>query len=282
MRWAWLALLALVAACGERPAPSSEGGVRIATTSPAVGIMLRDFGASGLAVGRSGYDVALDRDLPVVGDAAGIDLERLSSLGATHVLVETGASQSPAGLRELADSAGFEVVAFELTSLAQLRELADRVHGLVAGEVAVKVEAVPEPAAMFEAALRRDGALAGTGRVLLLMPGTPPAALGPGSVHHDVLVAMGGRAALEVGRPYMPLDAEDVLELAPEAIIVLAPGQEGSWRELLGPLADLPVPAMQAGRVAVLRDEDVLMASTSTLRYADDVRGLLEAWARER
>ena len=60
----------------------------------------------------------------------------------------------------------------------------------------------------------------------------------------------------------------------------LAPGEERSWRQLLGPLAELPVPAIEAGRVAVLRDDEVLMASTSTLRYADELRRLLEAWAR--
>ncbi|MFI4882986.1 MAG: ABC transporter substrate-binding protein [Phycisphaerales bacterium JB064] len=276
MRSLWLVLCVLIAACGEQQSPQQMQDVRIATTSPAVGIMLRDFNAQSLAVGRSGYDVALDPALPVVGDAAGIDLERLSLLGATHVYVETGASAAPAGLRELADDVGFELVTFELTNMAQLEELAGRVHGLVASHV----DAGPEPSELFASALERDDTLAGAGRVLLLMPGNPPAALGPGSVHHEVLLAIGGAAAVGDGRPYMPLDAEDVIELSPDAIVLLAPGEERSWRQLLGPLAELPVPAIEAGRVAVLRDDEVLMASTSTLRYADELRRLLEAWAR--
>lgn len=278
MRWLALLFVLLLAACGESPERPPEAGVRIATTSPAVGIMLRDFGAQGLAVGRSGYDVALDPSLPVVGDAAGIDLERLSAVGATHVYYESGASAVPAGLSELAGGVGFEVRAFELTSLEQLIELAGDVHGLVSSEV----EAGPPPAELFGAALAMDAGLADAGRVLLLIPGAPAAALGPGSVHHAVLVRIGGTPALEAGRPYMPLDAEDVLEIAPDAIVLLAPGKAEDWRTLLGPLAGLPVPAIEGGRVAVLRDEEVLMASTSTLRYAAELRGRLEAWARER
>jgi ABC-type hemin transport system substrate-binding protein len=114
------------------------------------------------------------------------------------------------------------------------------------------------------------------------MPGEPAAALGPGSVHHEVMVAIGGVSALEAGRPYMPLDAEDLLTLSPEAIVLLAPGKDGDWRALLGSLAELPVPAIENGRVAVFRDDEVLMASTSTLRYAQELRRQLGEWARER
>jgi hypothetical protein len=278
VRWLLLAVLLVLGACGQSPPLPQGQGVRIATTSPAVGIMLRDFNASGLAVGRSGYDVALDASLPVVGDAAGIDLEQLAATGATHVYVETGASAPPAGLGALAHEVGFEVHGFELTSLEQLVALAEDVHGLVSGAV----DAGERPGKRFERALRHEDELAGAGRVLLLMAGTPLAALGPGSVHHEALVAMGGVPAIESGRPYMPLDAEDVLALAPDAIVVLAPGAEGDWRALLGPAGELPVPAVGAGRVAVLDDEEVLMASTSTLRYADALRERLRAWARER
>ncbi len=277
MKWLAVLLVALVTACGQQATPQTETGLRIATTSPAVGIMLRDFEAQSLAVGRSGYDLALDPDLPVVGDAAGVDLERLSALRASHVYVETGASAPPAGLAELAASAGFEVRPFELTSLEQLIELADDVHGLVSAEV----YAGALPSARFAVALESDTRLANAGRVLLLMPGTPAAALGPGSVHHEVLLAIGGVSALDAWRPYMPLDAEDVLTLSPDAIVLLAPGKGDDWRALLGPLAGLPVPAIESGRVAVFGDDEVLMASTSTLRYAEDLRRQLDSWARD-
>lgn len=277
MRWLAVTLLVLLGACGEQNQPPAAEGVRIATTSPAVGIMLRDFGADSLAVGRSGYDVALDPALPVVGDAAGIDLEQLSATGATHVYVETGASAPPAGLAGIAEDIGFEVRAFELTNLEQLIELADGVHGLVSSEI----DAGELPSERFARAFAVDASLADAGRVLLLMPGEPAAALGPGSVHHEVLVAIGGASALDAGRPYMPLDAEDVLTLAPDAIVVLAPGKADQWRELLGPLAELPVPAIEYARVAVFGDDEVLMASTSTLRYADELRRQLGQWARE-
>ena len=266
----------ILAACEHEPAAPAEG-VRIATTSPAVGVMLRDFNAESLVVGRSGYDVALDPALPVVGDMAGFDLERLSTLGATHVFVETGASKPPQGLLEVAESAGFELVPFELTSLEQLIELATRVHEAVSP----LVEAGPAPSALFESALRRDDALSKAGSVLLLIAGSTPAALGPGSVHHEVLIEIGGTPAITAGRPYMPLDAEDLLKLAPNAIVLFAPDKDEAWEDMLGSVADLPLPAVEYGRVLVLRDEDVLMASTSTLRYADALRAQLERWAQE-
>lgn len=278
MRWFWLFVCVLVAACGKAPNTGERDGVRVATTSPAVGVMLRDFGAAHLAVGRSGYDVALDPALPVIGDAAGLDLERLGTLGATHVFVETGDNAPPAGLEAMARRVGFEVACFELTNLRQLVDLAERVHGVVSTET----DAGTSPRERFAQALAHDASLAGAGRVLLLMPGTPPAALGPGSVHHDVLVSMGGVPAIETGRPYMPLDAEDLLALSPDAVVLLVPGDDRPLEALLGRLASLPVPAFADGRVALLRDPEVLMASTSTIRYADDLRGWLEAWARGR
>ena len=281
MRWptcviALLVCLTLVACEREPIAP--EEGVRIATTSPAVGVMLRDFNAESLVVGRSGYDVALDSELPVVGDMAGFDLERLSMLGATHVFVETGAAKAPQGLIEVSKSAGFELIPFELTSLEHLTELATLVHGTVSPHV----DAGPLPAGLFDSALRRDPSLFEAGTVLLLLAGSAPAALGPGSVHHEVLVEMGGTAAITAGRPYMPLDAEDPLELSPEAIVLFAPEKDEPWRELLGATAELPLPAIESGRVLALRDSDVLMASTSTLRYADALRSQLQRWAQDR
>lgn len=270
--------LAVLSACGEAPTRTPGPGVRVATTSPAVGVMLRDFGAAHLAVGRSGYDTALDAALPVVGDAAGLDLERLAMLRATHVFVETGAGAPPAGLDRLARAEGFEVDTFELTGLKHLVGLADRVHGVVSQVV----DAGPPPRERFASALARDDTLAGAGRVLLLVAGTPMAALGPGSVHHEVLVSMGGVPAIVEGRPYMPLDAEDVLSLSPEAIVLLSPGETRSWESLLGVWSGLPVPAVSSGRVVVLRDPEVLMASTSTLRYAHDLRAQLADWARAR
>ena len=65
------------------------------------------------------------------------------------------------------------------------------------------------------------------GRVLLLWPTNPPAAVGPGSFHHEVLVRAGGRPAIESGSAYIELDAEGVLALAPDAIMVISPRDVG-------------------------------------------------------
>ena len=48
-------------------------------------------------------------------------------------------------------------------------------------------------------------------------------------------------------------------------------------RELVG---DLPIPAIEAGRVAVIDDPHALLPSTSLVGFADALAELLERWGR--
>ncbi|MEO1009000.1 MAG: hypothetical protein AAFX79_10555 [Planctomycetota bacterium] len=289
--WCIAVLLGLTIAGCERaastPSATQSAALRIATTSPAVGVLLRDFGASDLAVGRSGWDVALPSDVAVVGDAAGVDLESLLAAQPTHLYIESSGGPPEAAAR-LADRAGFEIRTFPLVGLDDLIAIADDVHALVSRDR----DAGEPPSARFAEALRPDASLAGAGRVLVLMAGTPPAALGPGSVHQEVLERIGGVAALPEGRAYLPLDAEDVLAIDPDAIVLLDPRERGDpsaaagdgtrLEAALGILARLPITAIEDGRVALVDDPEVLMASTSTLRYARELRAQLERWRDER
>jgi len=278
-------VLFLLAACvalvacggGDAPQPGAPGAVRIATNSPAVGVMLRDLGAADALVGRSGWDVASPASVPVVGDAAGLDYERLASVRPTHVYLESGAAQPPRRLVTLGEDVGYTIRTFQLTGLDAAVTLADELHVLVGGDGR-------PPSADFADALRADAGLADAGRVLLLVAGDPPAALGPGSAHDELLRRMGATPAITEGGPYMPLDAEDLLAVAPDAIVVFDPNAAAGegWRGAMEGYASLPVPAFERGRVALVGDAEALMASTSLLRVARRLRGLLAGWAAGR
>jgi ABC-type Fe3+-hydroxamate transport system substrate-binding protein len=125
------------------------------------------------------------------------------------------------------------------------------------------------------------------GRVLLLWPSSPPAAVGPGSFHHEILERVGGVPAIEEGSAYIELDAEDVLGLAPDGIVLIAAREVGSaareysWEEIegmLGAIGGLEVPAVREKRVAVIDDPLVLTPSTAMIDFERELRDFLDAW----
>ncbi len=283
---------ALVAACSEHAQPPSPpgdaaGAPRIVALSPAVAVTLRDLGLEDRIVGRHGWDLVLDRSLPVCGDQSGINYESLLAARPTHVILEWGTRDLPARLGELADANGWKVRTVRLLSLGDIRAFA----------ADAAAEFAPNNPRAAAAVASLDGIAdgvdrSGAGRVLLLLSATPPAALGPGSYHQEILALLGGVPALEQGQPYVTLNAEDVLRLAPDGIVLIAPRSPGSaasdspsWDEIaprLGRLAALPVPAVERRRVAVIDDPLALIPSTAAVEFAERLRGVLDAWNEPR
>ncbi|MCL4740681.1 MAG: ABC transporter substrate-binding protein [Phycisphaerales bacterium] len=291
---AMLSLLAaaLLAACAERapqPAPPAQasGAPRIVALSPAVAVTLRDLGLADRIVGRHAWDLVLDRSLPVCGDQSGINYESLLAARPTHVILEWGARDLPARLVDLADANGWSVRTVRLLSLADIRAFAaDAADEFAPGD--------PRAAEVVSSLDRiADGVdRIGAGRVLLLLSASPSAALGPGSYHHEILVLLGGAPALAQGQPYISLNAEDVLRLAPDGIVLIAPRSPGApdageptWDEIaarLGRLAELPIPAVERRRVAVIDDPLALIPSTAAVAFAERLRAILDAWNEPR
>lgn len=281
-------LLALVAmlplGCGRSqtpPAPPAGPEARIAVLSPALAAILCDLGLRERIVGRHAYDLVLDPDVPVCGEQRGINYETLLRVEPTHVLTEWGDRELPRRLRELAVDEGW-----------QLRDLRVLTLQDVAAAAAEFVKLFPDARPV-----PRVGRLAGLagdrpavprweGRVLLLMSVSPIAALGPGSAHHELLVAVGGVPAISEGSPHMQLHAEDVLRLAPEAIVLIQPGGGGVDREArgveerLGVIASLDIPALREGRLALIDHPLALLPSTALADVADEMAALLDGWAR--
>lgn len=263
---------------------------RLAVLSPALAVMLTDLGAAPSIVGRHGYDMVLDKSIPSCGDQSGIDYESLLSVRPTHVLIEWGSRPLPDRLVELSSSHAWHVRSFTLLSLDDVtRTLADLSAALTDSGLDVSAKSATLAAALNDSMRPRAGLdrLAG---VLMLMAVRPPAALGPGSVHHEILTRLGAASALTKPSPYVELDAEDVRHLAPGAIVLITPRAAGAApiakdspearRALLGPLSSLDIPAVQRDRIIVIDDPLSLLPTTRLADFAKQLGDQLEALAR--
>ena len=288
--------------------------LRLVVLSPALAVTLVDLGLEDAIVGRHGYDMVLRESVPVCGDQGGIDYERLLSVDPTHVLLEWGARELPERLRTLAGQRGWEISNHRLLTLDHVATTADDLYerfvrrgptesmppelsGFLPNSAsasnpipgAVRTESdVPRPGRRMAAAWgARDDRELFTGTVLLLGSIDPISALGPGSAHHELLVRMGATPALTEGAPWITLDAEDLIALDPGAIVLIAPrprsatpGSSSAPPELRQTVDALALNAARHGHLALIDHPHALLPSTALIDVADDLRDILEGWAR--
>ncbi len=261
---------------------------RIVVLSPALGVMLTDLGLADRVVGRHGWDAVLDQSLPVCGDQTGLDYEALLRAEPTHLLTEWGARALPGRLTTLAAEHGWDVQDFQILSLDDIASASARLRGLFPD--AAPAESMPR----FERMMHEPPEPVWQGRVLLLMGTSPIAALGPGSAHHELLLRAGGIPAIVEGSPYMPLHAEDVLRLAPDAIVLIQPrNTDGSGAatgaaasavpittDKLGRIASLDIPAIAHSRVVRIDHPQALLPSTRLVEVAEAMERALRRWTR--
>jgi ABC-type hemin transport system substrate-binding protein len=278
---------------------TTSGEVRIVALSPALTRIARDLGAADKLVGRHAFDAWADPALPICGDQAGLDYETLIRVRPTHVLTQWGQREMPARLAELARERGWVIEDFRLLTLedipataAALHEIVHAGHGEQRGgfdgtDLARRLQEAFAPRAGLEAAR--------AGRVLMLYAGPTPAALGPGSWHHQLLERLGGVPAVTTGKPFQTLDVEDLARLKPDAIVVVSPRGAGAdeprapavrtraeARAVLGRLADLDVPALRVEpvRVVILDDPLAAVPGTNLAELADELAEALGRWGR--
>ncbi|MFI4897087.1 MAG: ABC transporter substrate-binding protein [Phycisphaerales bacterium JB059] len=318
----WSMLIALTLTLGlascERAAPSKgperpdPDEVRLVALSPALGLMLRDLGLEDRVVGVHDFDHALSDSIPRVGSLNGIDYEALLSVRPTHVLVEIASHrEAPERLLTLGEAHGWEVR--RIDSIRTVDDIARVIDDLYLSFVsppeagAVNAIGFSDPSERFDkrmpseafaqAIAARGPAVEGAGRVLLLGATTPPSALGPGSFHAQILERLGGANAITEGGMWQELDAEDVLRLSPDGIVLVmprdrteadrfgaperAPASEVIRR--LGVVGELPIPAIRQGRVALIDESDALVPAASSMgRFAERLAEILERWTHVR
>ncbi|USN98728.1 MAG: hypothetical protein H6810_11265 [Phycisphaeraceae bacterium] len=311
---------ACLAGCGHGPGSSARptskpgGTERIVALSPAVAVMLRDLGLADRIVGKHDYDLVLGDNVPAVGHQEAADYEKLLAVQPTHVIIEWGSRPLPPRLVEMARDHGWKLVNITLLTLDDIAHTVDDL-AIMFGVVDPRAEStgpppsmgVPEdlhltprftdPADRLEVELpsanlakawsKRGDGFADVGPVLLLAATDPIGALGPGSFHQQILERIGGMPAMTEGSAWMELDAEDVLRLAPSAIVLIAPRNHNAdagaigaeqIRARLGRIATLDIPAVRSGRLGLIDDPLALLPSTSMAHFADELADLLTSW----
>lgn len=301
----------LLPACGKSPAnpsptapsstPDARASMRIITLAPALGVMCQDLGLGGQIVGKHAWDLALDPAIPGVGTHDDPDLEAIIRLKPTHILVQDMEARVPESLTRLAAEQGWQVWSFPLLALDDIAQAMDeidrRVHpdpepeksllNLRDFDPSERLAAERPSARLADAWSDRGEAADRAGRVLLLASTDPPGAMGPGSFHHQLLERLGATPALTTGGPWQELDHEDLLHLAPDAILVFRPrGRDepaGDWtpdavRAALGGLAELDLPAVRTGRIMVIDHPLGLLPASSLSEVAEDMGAAFERW----
>lgn len=281
--------------------PIDEQSLRIVVLAPALGVICEDLGLRERIVGKHAWDMTLPDSVPVVGTHDDPDLEAILRADPTHILLQDMQARVPASLTEMAEREGWTVWAFPLLTLDDIAECMDEIHLRIRGLGDTEPDLFnPEtfdptnrlakelPSARLADAWRDRGepALA-AGRVLLLASTDPPGAMGPGSFHHQLLGRLGATPALTDGGPWQELDHEDILRLAPDAIIVFRPRARDAEPvrlttddalAALGGIADLDIPAVRARRVAVIDDPLGLLPASSLAGVAEAMGEAFERW----
>ena len=240
-----------------------------------------DLGLGDQVVGRTGYCTAVDADVPVIGDLHAIDFETLIRLQPDVVCVQPPSTGVNAQLREMARTHGWTLVEKRLNTL---------------DDIAVCTTALAEAAAMPRATARAAELSAELhslahdrqqpvwpGRVLMLARVDPPLAFANETFLDTMLESLGAQNAAH-GRGWIELTVEDVVRLDPQAMLLVQPRaamDDETVEPVLGPLAEVELAAVNAGRVAVLSHPDALLPSTALIEVQEELEQILAAWARE-
>lgn len=281
-----LSLLALIGcvvltACGGSNSGSPAGSTatpRIVVLSPGVGETLRAIGLGEYVVGRHAFDDGWPDGVPAVGDQEGIDYERLLRLEPTHVLLERSATGVPPGMERFVAARGIIVREIPMLTLDDIRGSIGFLPTLFANDEA-KARAAELIAEMDEALSPVEQVDDRAGRILLLYWTDPIGVAGPGSYHAEIARSLGMFLAVDTGRAYQELDAEDARRLYPDSIALFLPGADPARRdELLGVLKSLDLRAVNSGRVAIINHPSAQVPGPAVVEVARQLREQIAAW----
>ncbi|MEM9372666.1 MAG: hypothetical protein AAGA55_03400 [Planctomycetota bacterium] len=288
-------------------APEATTEPRIVVLAPSLGVICQDLGLEDRIVGKHAWDQSLGSSIRAVGTHDDPDLEAIIRLEPTHILMQRLETPTPGALETMADAQGWVVWDFPLLDLDDIAIAIDEIHlrftgGSTAGFDPARPGAIDpseslgaeRPSARLADAWRDRGPNArAAGRVLLLAQTDPPGAMGPGSYHHQLLGRLGATPALVSGGPWQELDHEDIVRLAPDSIVVFVPRAResggvgaGSMPDTraalatLGGIGRLDLPAIRAGRIALIDDPLGLMPASSLARVADRLGEVFDGWAQ--
>ncbi|MEI6475689.1 MAG: helical backbone metal receptor, partial [Planctomycetota bacterium] len=227
-RLACTVLLAGMAACGRSPAvpPATPAGMRIISLSPALTRTVSELGGGAAIVGRTPWcETPQAPDARIVGSLEDRDLEAIAALRPTLVLRQS--SVTDPALETVARSVGAEVRSWHFDRVSDVQaSLAPIAVLLAAGGIAGAPDAATHIAAAHAEAVRAP--VRANGPVLFLFSVDPPMAFGTGTYVDDLWVSMGGVNAVRMSG-YPAITAEDVVRLAPAAIVSIGRSSIPKW-----------------------------------------------------
>lgn len=270
-RRALLALLALELGCSKVP-KSADAEQRLVSLAPAVTDTLFAIGAGPNVVAVSDYcDYPPEaQKLPRVGTNLTPNYEAIARLRPTLILGQGDYGSRKTELEALGRTVllpwlSLPEITGAIEELGRLTGNADKAAP-IARELREKL-GVPEP---------KDAP-----RVLLMI-GYDPARLDEiwfirrNSLHGALLSAAGGRNAVAEDVTGMPrISPERLLELDPDAIIVLARPQKVKGDFLAGLRKLEPLRAVKAGRIDVLAREEVFVYGPRVLAMLEPLRAMV-------
>lgn len=265
-------LIVAGAGCGEREATRyADDQLRIVSLSPAITHVLIELGLQDAIVAVGDYDGLAPLGTPSLGRFVDLDLERLTTLAPTHVLVMTGEAGLPKRVTQIAEAGRF--------ALADLPYPGDVEAGLSlieqVGEALGRAEATRDMAEEMRDQLDAFAALTAERdrpRVLMVFNAERVMASGPGTVNDRLLHIAGGENAAAGASVSAPVyDREALRALSPDVIFLLMPGEPpltGMDDARLASFAGLGLPAIEHGRVVLLNDPAVLLPGPSMVTTA--------------
>ena len=281
-------LVFVVGACEHGGAEGMEQtdadtGPRLVVLSPGLASVLRALGRAEVLVGRHRYDAWSDQSVPAVGDNVRVEAERLMAVRPTHIVLEQSETEQPTGVAIAAERTGAAVIRVPVLQLADLEEAVrtvDRLsRGLSVGSArdgpssGLSVEAQALLTRLGRATARSPVVEQELGRTLVIAATDPIGVTGPGSFHHDLVLALGAEALPATGGPWQSLSSEDVAALRPRTLVLLAPGEptadaSSRLRGVRSLLPDLFV----EGRIVVVSGDEALLPGPGLIDVAEAIR----------
>jgi iron complex transport system substrate-binding protein len=290
-------ILFYVCACGKtetppatapatRPAPNTP---RIISAVPAATLNLILIGAVDSLVGVSTFDALYlpedKKNLPTVGDynLEKLNYENLLALQPTALIVQTAEAHIPARLRDLAKSQHFDIINIKLDTTDDLWNTVRALGKAAKKEDAADTAILKAQAELKEIAKSYEGKP--RPKVVYVFSHNPLSVVGSNNFMDEMLTLAGGdNVGARVGKSFITVSNETLIQLAPDVLLIGAPSQPDQQAvddPRIEPWLRYDIPAVKNHRVFLVTDPDALTASVNLPKSVRSLSNLIHKFAAE-
>lgn len=273
--------LLIVAGCG-RSTPQTQRNVKhptVASLVPAATDLLLAMGAADHLVAVSNFEPPRPEvsALPKVGDYQSTDWEKLTELRPDVMLIFMSPQHTPPGLLQRAAALKIRVINVNTDRLADVFATIDGLGSAVAEPLAGQRLAA-DLHRQLDAVHERVKAQPPI-KTILSLSDERFDCVGRGTYLDELLTIAGGENAVDSSAPYPTFDRERIVELAPSAVLILAPAAPANFKSRAERLwMSLPnLPAARNNRVMTIDDPYALQPGAHIGRVAEMMADALHA-----